>query len=96
MFKPWGIHAIVSHEGEEPYDLTIWAYHLEDLIDQLQEEMSTNATFRLRLLEGSPTLSVEILAKEIGRNYVEGKPQERVDWMEIWIEDGVVVAVCEH
>ena len=91
MAKPWGVHIVIRHPDGSTSNESIWAYHLEDLIDRLQERMDFTATFRLRVMEGTP-LDAQGLARELQRNYLDGRPDEHWDEVEVRIEHGAVVA----
>lgn len=93
-FKPWRVMVIEQRPGEEASDTVFEAYHIEDLIDRLQEFMMFTASFRLRFLEGRESIPVQQFAQMLGRNYFAGRPDEEVDWLDIRVESGAVVVDC--
>ncbi len=95
--KPWRVMVLQQQPGAEEVDRSVFeAYHLEDLVDRLQEYMMFAASFRLRFLEGGESIPAQQFAEMLGRNYYAGRPDEEVDWLDIRVENGVVVIDCDH
>lgn len=100
MSMPWTARIITVVESFGDFgegELVVSAYHLEDLVVQVQIMIEQTGLFRIEQPIGLSPVSLETWANMLSRNYGGGEPEEPYPYpITVNIRNGGVIIQCGY